>query len=758
MASSLSPYRLGKARDVYNVYTALNSFSWQFLVGNVLTLFALRLKANSTYIGLITALVYISYFFLPLGKILSRHFSIVKVFSTAWIARSLGMLPIIAAPFLIYSGQESLALVLVLIGASIFHTARGIGMIANNPVLSFLATGPDRGSYMTLSQIINNAVSMFAGFIIAILLGRAPPPFLYAIIFGTGIVTGIMGGLVVRKVPEPASEESGKRVRLFHVAKEALSNPSLRLFVIILLLVALISGVSRAFVVVYSREVYLQSDGMVSLYAVFGGLGVLMIGLMVKFLVDRIGAKPIFIMSVIIGLVSLVPVLFMPIALSDTTIVLYLSALFFIMNFGFLGSEGIAQTYFMGLVPSGKMVDMSILYFFCFAIAGTAGSFLAGVFLDAMAGVGLSPLIAFRLLFLILTILTVLVLFLQKKLVPLGAMPFMGALGVLFSPRDLKAISLMEKLNRASDSHKEEALLEALHDTPSRLSIKALLNRAKSPRLATRLEALRAIDALKMLDEPAERALMDDIIHNPYTTAYNSARILGNHGIFSAIPLLRKLASSKDYMLSGEAMIALARLSDHAFRPRIEKIIAKTRNPRLKIMGVEALGIYGSPNSLSALLDILRGANPPPYLRDEVVLAMASILDIQNYFYPLLVRFLSDETQVITLAMDEAESAYEFFVSIHGRKRIKKDSELAALSRQAKILQSAVSEFMSNSKGARLSRWILEIPEDLAHTIVQMVLSETVLDDELAGHRRLRLLIVHWAAHELRLWVNKLKN
>jgi HEAT repeat protein len=325
----------------------------------------------------------------------------------------------------------------------------------------------------------------------------------------------------------------------------------------------------------------------------------------------------------------------------------------------------------------------------------------------------------------------------------------------MFSMRDLKAIVLLDKLNKTSNSAEEEALLEALHDTPSRLSTKGLLTRAKSPRLTVRLEALRAIDALDTLDEAAERALMDDIIKNPYTTAYNSARILGNHGVFSAIPLLRELTSSKDYMLVGEAIIALAKLGDHAFRPHIERIIAKTKNPRLKIMGVEAFGIYGSPNSLSVLLDILRGAHPPPYLRDEVVLAMASILDVQNQFYPLLVRFLTDESLVSALAADEAEAAYEHYVAVYGKRSGRKDLNL--ISRQAKALVPAVIAFIKDSNGGPLARWILEIPDELTHTVVQVVLSEAVLDNDLIGHRRLRLLIVHWAAHELRIWTNKLK-
>jgi MFS family permease len=760
MIETLSPYQLRKARDLYNIFNVFNALSWQFLIGNIITLFALRIEATSTYVGIISALLYMSYFFLSLGKLMAKKFSIVGVFSIGWLFRSIGMFPLVLVPFIYSAGHQKTALLLTVLGVSIFHIFRGIGMIGNNPVLSYLASGPDRGAYMTQTQIINSAMGMFGGFIIAMILGRNPPLFLYSIIFAAGIGTGIVSGILIRKTPEPPTEKGEKAMRFFDIFREAVSKPSLRRFVVIFLLMALTSGVARTFIIVYAREVFHQSDGMVSLYAVFGSLGNLMIGLLIKFLVDRIGAKPIFIICVLTGLISMIPIVFFPRGAVDnfTTITLFLTIIFFIINFGFLGAENIAQTYFLGLIPVELMMDMGILYFFVFGVAGASGSFLGGLFLDTLGALGLTPFLSFKLLFIILIVISCLVLFLQRKLIPLGALPFIGALEVMFSFRDLKAISLLDRLNKTSDSEEEEAILEALHDTPSKLAIKGLLHRARSPRLAVRTESLHAMEALKTLGEDAERALMNDIINNPYTTAYISARILGSHGVFSAIPLLRELTSSRDYMLAGEAMIALAKLGDHAFRPHIEAIIARTRNPRLKIMGVESFGIYGSPNSLSMLLDILRSADPPPYLRDEVVLAMASILDIQNQFYPILVRFLEDESQVWTLAKDEAESAFEYYRSVHGgKKNTGKTAKLAHIREQAKNFLSAIFSFINDSNGALLSRWILEIPDELTQPISQMVLSETVLDDELMGHRRLKLLIAHWVSHELRFWTNRLK-
>ena len=171
------------------------------------------------------------------------------------------------------------------------------------------------------------------------------------------------------------------------------------------------------------------------------------------------------------------------------------------------------------------------------------------------------------------------------------------------------------------------------------------------------------------------------------------------------------------------------------------------------------------------MLDILQGANPPPYLRDEVVLAMAAILNTQRRFYHILVRFLAEHDLAPALAMDEAESAYEFFkTNLGGRKgterkgvmRNKKD-ELALLSQKAESIQSAVSSFVHDHKAPALARWILELPDhpfsrDPSFAIAQTIFPEVLLDDTMQSYQRLNLLIIHWAAIQLRNWTNRLKN
>jgi HEAT repeat protein len=353
--------------------------------------------------------------------------------------------------------------------------------------------------------------------------------------------------------------------------------------------------------------------------------------------------------------------------------------------------------------------------------------------------------------------LIIIALAMQKKMKPLGSLPLLNALEVIFSARDLRAISILDKLNKAKDSREEEVLIGALHDTPSPLVIDGLLDRTRSPSLATRQEAVRALEKLETLSKNAEKVLIDDVVNNPYTTAYISARILGNQNCKDAIPLLRELAVSNDYMLAGEAFIAIAKMKDNDFRVEIEKIILNTENPRLKIMGAEALGIYRNVESIPVLFDILRGKNPPLYLRDEVVLAISAILDTQRKFYKILVRYLANNSHAVMLANDEVEFTVEYINNLLNKKKASKNkvlkSRISLVMSFTESLSGVVNSYIKDKNGMDFSKWILELPDgSKTSEYIKHVFSETVVDEDLSSDDCLRLLIIHWAAQELRVW------
>jgi hypothetical protein len=161
---------------------------------------------------------------------------------------------------------------------------------------------------------------------------------------------------------------------------------------------------------------------------------------------------------------------------------------------------------------------------------------------------------------------------------------------------------------------------------------------------------------------------------------------------------------------------------------------------------------------------------------------MAAILETQNQFYSILVRYLAEPYLYQALALDEAEAAFEFFsLSVGGwnlqprlgkpraenpqvppKKGSKKKNELPLLTKQAVSIQAAVLALVHDKDGAPLARWIMELPDfpfsaDPSFEVAQIIFPETLLDNELASHERLHLLIAHWAAWQIRVWTKRLK-
>jgi hypothetical protein len=437
------------------------------------------------------------------------------------------------------------------------------------------------------------------------------------------------------------------------------------------------------------------------------------------------------------------------------SVILYLCAFFFITNFAFLGAEGVGQTYFLGLVPRKLMLDMSIVYFFVYAIAGAGGTFAAGLLLDLLKVLGFSYFAAFRTLFLLMIGILVIVLFLQRRLVSLGAIPFTSAISLLFSPRDLRAIMLVDKLEKSRDAGEEGEVLEELSGAASQFAVKAILDRLRSPSFAVRIEALNALNTAPRLGEEPVKILIDDLERNTNTTAYLSARVLGIHKVAECRDKLREALRSDDYMLTGEVMIALARLGDRASYPRIEQIIRETDNPRLKIMGFEALSIAGEQTAIPILIDSMIERETAAHVKDEAALSLASILQIGNLYYKLLVRYEEDPSSFAALAKDVAESAYENYRAgtPHGGGRKKKT--YTPRDTQAALLQGAVSAYIEKNDGGLLARWILSLPPEIAGDTLQLMMSGAVMDKTLVEQDCFKLLAVLWASRQLHSWAQK---
>ena len=409
----------------------------------------------------------------------------------------------------------------------------------------------------------------------------------------------------------------------------------------------------RSFLPVYAKEVFAQGDDAVMVYSLIASIGSVVMGLLSRLVVDRLGSKPLFIIFSAVGLVSFLPIALLPggkhIIASSTVTALFLAFIHFLSSFGFAGEENSGQTYYFALVPREKTMDLSVVYYFAYGLGGAIGSGLGGLILDVFSTLGLNSASSYRALYALLCLILAVSLYFMQRLKRLGSRTVTQSLGVMFSPRDLRAFDLLSRLDRSANPDQEIKLIQELGQASSLLSQEELVEYLRSPRFEVRMEALHAFETMPHISPKIVRPLMKEVEVHTFTTAYVAARILGKNGNAEAIPTLRKALEVEDYMLQGTAMIALARTGDNDSIPLIESILMRSKNPRVKISAAYSLELLQSKASLPALVSSLRRDDPPAFVSDEIILAMASIMGIMKEFYPLYSAYIDDEPQGLAL-------------------------------------------------------------------------------------------------------------
>lgn len=651
-----TPVKLA-GRKLLTWFSVFNSFSYLLLSGHILVLFLLRLEASRTVVGIVSSFLYASFFFMVAGKKVAERLGVVRTFAAGWLGRYLSILPLAAVPYVANAGYREAALLVFVLAVLGFNAFRGIGLVGQSPLLGELSSGRDRGAFLVRFQIVANLVAVFAGVAIAFLLGERAPLERYSLFVLAGFGFGVVATAIMTRIPEPPGVRSGANDSLRSTAGRVLREKRFRTFVLAFAALAISSGMARPFLVVYTREVYAQSDSLLIGYTVVGNLGAISMGLLARLLLDRIGAKPLIQLFAVLSAVGLLLAAWAP-PLPPGATVLLLALVFFVFMFGSIGAESSSQNYFYALLTPREQLNMGIVYFLTLGVGGTIGGLIGGTALDALYALGLDggARSVYRIYLIALAIGTAVVVILYARLERLGAHSFRGTLGVILSLRDLRAMTLLDRLERTRDIDAERSVIRDLGVSGSEFARERVLARLKSPSFVIRSEALRALENLPV-DAALEQALIAEVQDHEFTTAHVAARVLGNRWIRRGISVLRDAVYSEDYLLSGASMIALAKLGDQKAIDRIEIVLRVSENPYLLIHAAEAVRLLESQRSIGVLLGTLATRTVPTDVRDEVILSVAGLTGIEKWFYPHYSRFLDDAREGIEFLKFEAANA-----------------------------------------------------------------------------------------------------
>ena len=329
----------------------------------------------------------------------------------------------------------------------------------------------------------------------------------------------------------------------------------------------------------------------------------------------------------------------------------------------------------------------------------------------------------FQLYFGSVATLSLIVLLFINSMENLGAYPIRNAMAAIFSPRDLRAISLTHRLRRVRNVDEEEQTLKAMGETQSGLSLKEILSELRSPRFTIRAQALQALADLP-LDEAAIQALISEVKNHAFTTAYLAAEIMGKRGLSQGIPALRNSLDTQDFFLQGKAMVALARLQDKESYAKIRAKLRETTNSRVIIHGATALELVRDVEAIPLLLEKI-GMKMQPYVRDELMLSMAGILGFGDWFYLRYVSFLESAASGIAMLGDFVTEAQNPTVPKELLKEL-----LTRLPQRDRSLYSGLAVELLQS-----------IQIEVAESDVSTILSEAVLDTRLIKLERFLFLV-----------------
>ena len=631
--------QMQRGRRLYYLYSGFSSMAFRLVSGNIMTLFALKLGAGIPLVGLLSSFMYLAYVFMLVGRRLVVRWGPVKLMGRFWVIRYIMMIPALFTLLPAVRQNTALTFSLLIVGVFGFQSARGVAITSHKPITGELAGGGERGLFLSRVQLISQIFTIGSGLAMAVVLGKDAPFYVYGLLIAAGILLGLIGSSMIFRLPESGIAGRDFSTNLGKSIRSSLRLSGFRKLLSLQFLKNFTVAMISPFLIVFFKRVYLHPDSHVLIFTVVGGLGTVAMALLAGFMMDRVGAKPLFFAFSAITALILIPVALAPRLATPFLVWAFPCLVFFFYHMGNTGIANCAQNYFFAITPPEERLNLGIIYNLALGISGFLGASVGGVILDWLShsfpgGGGQT----FQVYFGALAIAMFAITFLIYTMPDIGAFSIREVLSIILSPRNLRAISLLRKLDRSKTLGEEQNAIEALGGSKSAITTEGLLQGLNSPSFFLRREALSALRN-HPVNGKIRRALLSEVKNHPFTTAYIAAEIIGSKKIKEGARVLRQGLLSSDYFLCGKCMVSLAQLQHHASIPVIKNIVEETLNPRLIIHGAKAFEIYRDSASIPLLIKKMEHKTSP-FLRDEIILAITGILGIADWFYPLYTSFL----------------------------------------------------------------------------------------------------------------------
>jgi MFS family permease len=191
-------------------FAIFNALSFQIVLGSPMVLYAKSLGASSTVLGIIAGMMPLLVIFqIPAASHIARV-GYQRFVLGGWALRVLFIFGLAAVPLLgaFLDATNRLALVLMLLFG--FNLSRGISSAAWLPWITAIVPASLRGRYLAREAAFGNIGSFLAFLLAAVMLGREPAAWRFAVAFGFSAVMGAASLAFLKRIPETQAPDEAR--------------------------------------------------------------------------------------------------------------------------------------------------------------------------------------------------------------------------------------------------------------------------------------------------------------------------------------------------------------------------------------------------------------------------------------------------------------------------------------------------------------------------------------------------------------------
>lgn len=637
-------------------YDLANTFFVQLtFFGSVFILFLDDLGLNESQIGLLLAI-------LPFLSLLSLFITppvakagYKKTFLSSMAVRTLFTAGLLLVPLLATQFGQGRVVGYVAFITIAFAISRAVAMTAFFPWQQEYIPHQMRGRYGGYSSIIVSLAGLIAVTIAGALIDRPLGVWRFPLLFGIGVLFGLLSVYLASHFPGGAPSKS--KISVFRLDTKIftpLRDSRFVRYLLVLGLATLAVGPIFSFLPIFMKERVGLNEGNIVFLQTGGLTGSLLSSYFWGWLADRYGSKPVALSGLL--MIVCLPVLWF---LMPRASLLSLPAALGISFFQGIASTGwgigSGRLLFVSIVTSENKTEYLSQYNAWTGVLSGAGSVLGGGLLQHFSG--------FQTRIFNFSIDSYSVLFSMGFVLSLAAVVFLSSLrtvreaglgefaGLFFHGNPLSAITSMIRFYTARQEADVVTATQRLGMTRSPLTVEELIDSLNDPRFYVRFEAMISITRHSTNDRLIQ-ALIEVMEGPDPALSVIASWALGRVGSGIAIPALQKAFQHSKYRsVKAHAARALGTLGDMESIPFLMEQAQSNPDLGLRVACASSLGKLKVTEATPDLLHILY-MDSYPQSRREMGLSLARLLDAESKYIELTRKVDSDAGTALAQQMD----------------------------------------------------------------------------------------------------------